>query len=128
MKCPKDRVDVLLSTLETLKKMNVLELVSRRRAPAILIALSRRPYHVRELTKAVGGSSSTVVKRIRELSDAGLIRVVEIPGFPFRKKVLITDKGRQVAICLAHLMAILSNSTLTFLEREKNNAGLGEDG
>jgi len=84
----------------------MLDLISRRKTPEILIALLNRPYYIRELKRVVGGSSTTIVKRVKELEEAGLIEIIEIPSFPFKKKVLLTEKGRAVATYVKYAMEI----------------------
>ena len=66
------------------------------KAIEILFALSKGPKHVRELQSEVGGSASTVQDRIQELLKEGLIHERKLDSWPFRKDLLLTEKGKEI--------------------------------
>lgn len=74
-----------------------METLFRSRAVDILLALSEKPMSVRELISRVGGSATTIEQRLRELKEAGLIEEDVSKGFPFRRELRLTERGKDVA-------------------------------
>ena len=74
-----------------------MEEVRREKAPEILLTLLSRPMGVRELWQVVKGSPNTVELRVKELIRAGLVQEEESKGWPYKKVLSLTDKGRRVA-------------------------------
>ena len=75
----------------------LLEILFRSRAIDILLALYEKSMGVRELINKVGGSATTVEQRLRELKKARLIEENVSKGFPFRRELRLTEKGKEVA-------------------------------
>lgn len=73
-----------------------IEVLLKPKAIEILEAVGDRSMSIKELLDAVGGSATTIVKRVRELEEMGLVKVDFDLNFPFKKKVSITRKGLSV--------------------------------
>jgi predicted transcriptional regulator len=53
-----------------------------------------------ELTKAVNGNWETVLRRIEELRSEGLVYSQKAQKFPFKRVIMLTNKGREIASVL----------------------------
>jgi len=84
-----------------------LEVLFRRKAVSILLTLCEKPMSFRELAKTVGGSTTTVKQRLRELEELGLVEEKAMQSFPFKKELKLTEKGRRVAEALKKAEQIL---------------------
>lgn len=75
-------------------KPRIKSVITRAKAVPIIVELYKKDRHVRELREMVGGSAQTVVKRIRELEKAGIVKTVKELWWPYRKVVSLTDRGK----------------------------------
>ncbi len=67
------------------------DLLSKKKTAEILRALSGKSLGVREIQRVTGGSFSTILKRVEELENAGLVKKVQVSG---RKSSLqVTYRG-----------------------------------
>jgi len=86
-------------------------ILTRRRAVSILLALLEKPRSVKELIAVAGGSPETIEKRLRELTELGLVKIEkkkgEPYGKPYIKEVSLTDKGRHIAEMLKEAKSVL---------------------
>jgi DNA-binding HxlR family transcriptional regulator len=81
-----------------------IELIGRRWAGAILIALADRRLYFAELRGAIPGLSDRLLsRRLRELEDAELVERDVHPGSPARVSYALTDKGRALEPALGEL-------------------------
>lgn len=87
-----------------------MEEIRREKAPEILVSLLSRPMGIRELWQVVGGSPNTVELRVRELERAGLIKEEESKGWPYKRVLALTDKGRRVAEMLRLETSLMGSS------------------
>ncbi len=72
-----------------------IELIGRRWAGAILIALAGGPHYFAELGGAIPGLSDRLLsRRLRELEAAGLVQRSVHDGTPARVSYALTEKGR----------------------------------
>ena len=89
--------------------INVLQKVFRSKAAEILIALEETSLGVRELHKKVGGSLLTIVLRLRDLEDLGVIKREVETSFPFKHTITLTEKGRRLVPLLKEMLKILES-------------------
>ena len=81
-----------------------IELIGRRWAGAILIALADGPHYFAELGSAIPGLSDRLLsRRLRELEAAGLVARSVHDGTPARVSYALTDKGRSLEPALVEL-------------------------
>jgi DNA-binding HxlR family transcriptional regulator len=81
-----------------------IELIGRRWAGAILMALAERPHYFAELTASVPGLSDRLLsRRLRELEAAGLVERSVHGGIPARVSYALTEKGRALEPALGEL-------------------------
>ena len=81
-----------------------IELIGRRWAGAILIALAEGPHYFAELGSAIPGLSDRLLsRRLRELEAAGLVERSVHDGTPARVSYALTDKGRSLEPALVEL-------------------------
>ena len=81
-----------------------IELIGRRWAGAILIALAEGPHFFAELGAAIPGLSDRLLsRRLRELEAAGLVERSVHHGTPARVSYALTEKGRALEPALAEL-------------------------
>ncbi len=82
-----------------------IELIGRRWAGAILIALAGGPHYFAELGTAIPGLSDRLLsRRLRELEAAGLVeRSVHDDCSPARVSYALTEKGRALEPALGEL-------------------------
>jgi DNA-binding HxlR family transcriptional regulator len=81
-----------------------IELIGRRWAGAILIALASGPHYFAELGAAVPGLSDRLLsRRLRELEAAGLVERSVHEGTPARVSYSLTEMGRSLEPALAEL-------------------------
>ena len=81
-----------------------IELIGRRWAGAILIALAAGPHFYAELGAADPGHSDRLLsRRLRELEEAGLVERVVHHGTPARVSYALTEKGRALEPALGEL-------------------------
>lgn len=81
-----------------------IELIGRRWAGAILIALASGPHYYAELGVAVPGLSDRLLsRRLRELEEAGLVERSVHDGTPARVSYALTEKGRTLEPALGEL-------------------------
>ena len=81
-----------------------IELIGRRWAGAILIALAGGPHYYADLGAAVPGLSDRLLsRRLRELEAAGLVERVVHHGTPARVSYALTEKGRALEPALGEL-------------------------
>lgn len=71
--------------------------VRRRKGAEILLSLHEEPRHIREIQQLVGGSASTIDRRVDEFIDQGLIEQKESEEWPFRRTLRLTETGREAA-------------------------------
>jgi DNA-binding HxlR family transcriptional regulator len=85
------------------------QLMEERLAIAVLLTLEKEtePIVKGVLTGKIARSAGTVIDRINELMEAGLVTEVQEDKRPFRKFVELTPLGRQVAEHLAAIEEIL---------------------
>ena len=81
-----------------------IELIGRRWAGAILIALAGGPHYFAELGSAIPGLSDRLLsRRLRELEAAELVDRSVHQGTPARVSYSLTEKGRALEPALAEL-------------------------
>ena len=81
-----------------------IELIGRRWAGAILIALADEPHYFAELGAAIPGLSDRLLsRRLRELEAAGLVDRAVHDGTPARVSYSLTEQGRALEPTLAEL-------------------------
>jgi DNA-binding HxlR family transcriptional regulator len=81
-----------------------IELIGRRWAGAILMALAAGPHYFGELTASVPGLSDRLLsRRLRELETAGLVERSVHGGTPARVSYALTEKGRALEPALGEL-------------------------
>lgn len=81
-----------------------IELIGRRWAGAILIALAEGPHYFAELGMAIPGLSDRLLsRRLRELEGAGLVERSVHDGTPARVSYALTAKGRALQPALGEL-------------------------
>lgn len=73
------------------------DVVRRRKGAEILLSLHEEPRHIREIQQLVGGSASTINRRVDEFIDQGLIEQKESEEWPFRRTLRLTETGREAA-------------------------------
>jgi uncharacterized protein YwgA len=83
--------------------MSTLEVLKQSKAIELLLALLDGPKHIRLLHREVGGSTSTIESRVRELINAKLIKEVE-ESTSGRRMLELTDAGRTLAVMLKRVM------------------------
>lgn len=78
--------------------VSIYELVSREKSFDILNELlSYGELTVSELLKKIGGSASTITRRINELIEAGLILERSSKKWPYKRLLRLTDYGKRIA-------------------------------
>ena len=81
-----------------------IELIGRRWAGAILIALADGPHYFAELGSAIPGLSDRLLsRRLRELEAAGLVERSVHDGTPARVSYALTAMGKALEPTLAEL-------------------------
>ena len=81
-----------------------IELIGRRWAGAILIALAAGPRYFAELGASIPGLSDRLLsRRLRELKDAGLVERCVHEGTPARVSYALSEKGRALEPTLGEL-------------------------
>lgn len=83
--------------------MSLSEALNRSKAIDVLLSLLEGPKHIRLLHREVGGSTSTIESRVRELTLAGLIKEAE-GSTPARKILELTDSGTIVSMTMNRVM------------------------
>jgi len=84
------------------KKALLIDTISKRKALKILLTLNKGAKCIKEIQEAVGGSYTTINKRIEELVKAGLAVEEYLTGEEFgivprnKRWIRITDKGRKI--------------------------------
>lgn len=94
-----------------MRKISPSEALSRSKAVDILLSLLEGPKHIRLLHREVGGSTSTIESRVRELIRAGLIKEAE-GSTPARKILELTDSGRIISMIISRVMGSTSKVRL----------------
>jgi len=78
--------------------MSVLEILKKEKAVDILLELMiTECLTVSEILKKVGGSASTIARRLEELLDAGIIDDEITKDWPYKRVIRLTDKGKSLA-------------------------------
>lgn len=81
-----------------------IELIGRRWAGAILLALTRGPLRFAELKESVPGMSDRLLStRLKELEEAGLVRREVQPGSRVHVSYELTKKGQSLEPALGTL-------------------------
>ena len=81
-----------------------IELIGRRWAGAILIALAEAPRYFAELGASIPGLSDRLLsRRLRELEAAGLVERSVHEGTPARVSYALTEKGHALGPALGEL-------------------------
>lgn len=79
---------------ECRRAAHVLELVGRRWAGAILVAIARGAHRFREIAATVEGLSDRMLSlRLREFENVGLIERIVVPTTPVNIRYELTDRG-----------------------------------
>lgn len=79
----------------------VLEVVGRRWASAILLAVGRGAHRFSQIQAGVDGLSARMLTvRLRELEDAGLVQRVVAPTTPVSVRYGLTEQGRDLLSAL----------------------------
>ncbi len=77
---------------------SVHEVLMRERASDILIELLYSDeLTVSELLKRIGGSASTIMRRLRELLEVGLISEESTRVWPYKRLIRLTEHGKRIA-------------------------------
>lgn len=81
--------------------MGVMEVVGRRWASGILLAVGRGSERFSQIQADVDGLSSRMLTvRLRDLESAGLVRRVVTPTTPVSVRYGLTEQGRELLISL----------------------------
>lgn len=91
--------------METLKQTRVIDIITE---------LFQKPegMHVGELLSEVGGSATTLGKRLDNLIEEGLVEDEIVRGKPYRRMLRLTDEGRELARRLKFATAIFNPELL----------------
>jgi len=82
-------------------------ILTRRRSVSILLALLEKPRSVKELIAVAGGSPETIERRLKELTELGLVKIEKKKGKPYIKEVSLTEKGKHIAEMLKEAKSVL---------------------
>lgn len=74
----------------------VVEVLSEKRALAVLLSLSDFAKSIRHVQRGVGGSAETAGKRLRELRDVGLVEEIDT-DYERKRMFRLTRRGRYLA-------------------------------
>lgn len=91
-----------------MNEYNPNSLVFAPRTPQILMSLLDSPASFSVLQKVVGGSNSTIERRINDLVKAKLIFEKRENHLPFRRWLYLTNDGRKIARGIAIVVDLLS--------------------
>jgi len=83
-----------------------MEILGKGRAAEVLLSLLEGPMHMKELHSRVGGSTTTLELRVRELIDEGLIEEEVKKDWPFRRVLRLTERGKVIAEFLRLLRSL----------------------
>jgi DNA-binding HxlR family transcriptional regulator len=83
-----------------------LEVLGGKWKTVILCYLKERPCRYAELRKLTPAlSDKMLTERLRDLTDAGLVARVKLPGGPSAHAYALTPKGKSLGSLLSHLYA-----------------------
>ena len=92
------------------EKASLSNIFSESKTADILKALHNKPNNIRGLHRAIGGSLSTIVKRVRSLKKAGIIKEVEL--HQHGKFFDLTSKGKSIVVVMKWFEPSVSGSKL----------------
>ncbi len=85
---------------EDLHDLGIAEVITRSKGADIIFSLLDEPKGINEIQAAVGGSSTTIENRVRELIREGYVNEMQKENFPFKRTIVLTQKGELIAHAL----------------------------
>ena len=84
-----------------------LDAIFKKKVVEILLALKEKPMCVRELHERIGGNVGTVLRRLDELVEAGIIVEERSQEFPFKRVFALTVRGKNIVGLIAFIKEFL---------------------
>lgn len=97
-------IDVLTTVMTSPSSLEILE---QKHAMKILVHLLDGDMYKGELTSKITVGSSSILSRVEDLVDNGLITEEVQKTRPFRKTLSLTEKGRSVAELIREIEGLL---------------------
>jgi DNA-binding HxlR family transcriptional regulator len=87
-----------------------MDVMQRSKGIDILLSLMEKPKFVQEIQNEVGGSATTVEDRINELVNEKLISEETSKGFPFKRILTLTEKGKLISNMIKTIESAFKNN------------------